>query len=249
MAVRLTDYEAQRIRAVLTDLDQQDKPYIQPILESINFQLRPGSQHAERRLLDQIVDALSMTNARMVIGGATLRVIRKMVLNPGELAKVEGKLDKALSCVHCGKPIHNGEVVTYNGSHECVCVNCAIPTYTSCPRCQSTLGLTRAFTASLEASVKKCACKDMTDEQIAAVKMEREQAAIPAVRVREREMRRVAVPRPTRVLHNELFGTGGTPAWDNATLTNTAAPLRTEEGETFFELPELDDPDDNGDAD
>jgi predicted RNA-binding Zn-ribbon protein involved in translation (DUF1610 family) len=108
--------------------------------------LRPFTDGEEVTLLEKVLQMLGSPNARNILSGRTLTQLRKALLNPEEIAKLNNATH---SCAGCGKDFALGEVATsyvdlQTGSGRLFyCARCRKPTSYACQAasCDGTIEL------------------------------------------------------------------------------------------------------------
>lgn len=103
--------------------------------QGVDALMSSASESHFPQLVSTIVDLLQQPYCQNVMAGDTLRRLRKAVLFPEELAKVSANANKELKCGNCGKPLVNGEMVTFMEDGRMttfVCSRCQPPSYAAC---------------------------------------------------------------------------------------------------------------------
>lgn len=94
-----------------------------------------GESHLPQ-LVNTIVEYLQHPYAQNALAGETLKRLRKAVLFPDELAKVNANAANELKCGGCGKPFVHGEIAIFTngdrGQPTFCCSRCNPPSYAAC---------------------------------------------------------------------------------------------------------------------
>jgi hypothetical protein len=99
----------------------------------------------EKRLVDIVIEALQKPMGRELLGGRTLKDLRRALLNADELAGLEDRIKQAHGhCAVCGRDLIHGEMatVTIDGDGAGLtirCTHCYKPVFAACghPDCNN----------------------------------------------------------------------------------------------------------------
>lgn len=87
-------------------------------------------------IISSMVDILSGSNNMNSMVGENIRALRRAILLPSEMAKVQEMLRKEMRCLHCASPLVNGQMVTATDRQGdgmgFYCTTCYAPTSIAC---------------------------------------------------------------------------------------------------------------------
>lgn len=130
---------------------------LEDLIEALGRQLSKTQEgsYSDGALLDEVAKLVCTSFGRNAIDGRTLNRLRQVLLLPEELAELRADLHRhELHCVHCRRPLQDGEMVTLcvtegaNHDVSIACTNCRVPEYVPC-KCGEILDTTKGVINAL----------------------------------------------------------------------------------------------------
>lgn len=152
--VRLDDDTAATLLQVLRGLPGNE--HIERLMASVREQLERPQFHGE--VIDKIAQILARgNNARNIISGENLTLLRRALLSPREFAEFETSCRNGVACINCGRRIRARELTTHDGG-ALYCHRCVQPRYLGC-NCGNFLEID--LTAKIQRTQRECPhCKE-----------------------------------------------------------------------------------------
>ena len=110
--------------------------------------------HHDSDMIERIATILQAPRAKSILGGEYLRMLRKALLSPREIAGIEAV--KALHCVRCEVPIADGELCSFTDSESIFCWHCNQPTSIPCRGCNTSITLPTGVGRVVQKAFKEC---------------------------------------------------------------------------------------------
>lgn len=162
--IRLSYPQAQFIDELFEHMIRNDPESAKkfPEVDEIRAQVKDQLAHPGLSVIDKIHELLAGRFARNVISGDVLVAVRKAILNPSELRKLDAE-NRTFACGGCGRRIDSGELVTFRaqaGDSLIFCVNCQEPELAPCSKCHQKRGVASSIHRLLGRLRITCNCKD-----------------------------------------------------------------------------------------
>jgi hypothetical protein len=167
--VKLTTEKAMQVMRLLESPRIELTPELQELYTGIGEQVNQSAPIDTGPLLERLIAVLEAHNARSILGGKTLRMLRNILLLPSELRALENRLATGqMTCQNCHRDINHceGMVVRRDGDRDGLftlyCFRCFQPAVIPCetPKCNGVVDMPDAVTRVLRKTHGKCeACK------------------------------------------------------------------------------------------